>query len=646
MRNRYLKSIVILLFLLSMFAVGTYCQVLLEKEWRFVDLTPANLAADGARSINILPYIGGRNNDILEIPTGSPALNSINSENWNKDQFTILMWLELNFAPGDGATHQLISNNVGGGNGISAFIFTDGTLYFDVTDKDALLHRFSSSITGWSAGDWHQVVLRLDFKNDEGELYVDGASVDSTPTNAFSDDSIDAIESDTDIGHAAGALQLNGATTLLIESRSWTNQQILDNWNGGDGLPFVVSPDTLALLNTREELTSITYHPGQLKINSISTVTLTLSEAADTKLIAGEEVAVYDDDNPPNIVYTAVASVSGSTVVVDDSCAAVSGTNKTITRNLTVDGDMEIGNAGAYAAGGAGVISKSSVEIFKDAQSLKVLNGDGTQEWARQIIATVTGADYRFFGRFFAPDTPNGASQLVDVDLTAALGVTVTQADLSAGWNDVEFAFEAADTSTTIDLGSGSVTNAEFGYWDDVRVEANLIANGGMEGVYAGSGTIILPPGWSNSNMVSGQDAVGEETTIVHSGAKSVLLTLQNANTRITQSVSVVTGEYYTLSVWAYNGTSGRAALAAFNSNFATNYTGSLFTTNSSWTLLQTTFKAVDSTLVIFLQGFAAGTCYFDDVVLERNDTAAASTADKGDGLIPLGHPFNPAEWQ
>ena len=72
--KRYLIAALIMFVLSALIIMGminAHGTVLLEKEWRFVDLTPANLT--GEKAIHILPYVGGHNNDDLQISTGSSA---------------------------------------------------------------------------------------------------------------------------------------------------------------------------------------------------------------------------------------------------------------------------------------------------------------------------------------------------------------------------------------------------------------------------------------------------------------------------------------------------------------------------------------------------------------------------------------------
>jgi len=172
-----------------------------------------------------------------------------------------------------------------------------------------------------------------------------------------------------------------------------------------------------------------------------------------------------------------------------------------VSKNLLTDADMEYGGIGGWKVGDAATtISKSTTQVHGDTYSLKVLNGDASQAFARQTITTVASEVYAFHGWFYAPTTINGASQLVDVDANPALGITCTVAGIGAGWNEVEFSFAAADASTTIDLGSGSVTNTEFGYWDEVKLSVKQTHFGitGRDTTYIGwqggihSPTILL----------------------------------------------------------------------------------------------------------------------------------------------------------
>ncbi len=196
-----------------------------------------------------------------------------------------------------------------------------------------------------------------------------------------------------------------------------------------------------------------------------------------------------------------------------------------VSKNLIQDGSMENGGIGEWQVGDvATTLAKDTTTIKYDNQSLKITNADASQAFARQSITTVAGEDYYFNGWFYGPSTVNGASQLVDVDATAALGVTATQAGaIASTWKEVDFCFEAGDTSTDIDLGSGSVIDTEIGYWDSVKLLPNLIDDGGMEGAYTSCGASLTlssvnttftstrvtdGSAWTLSSVISGYIAI------------------------------------------------------------------------------------------------------------------------------------------
>ena len=336
--------------------------------------------------------------DDMRYTIGSETLNSSTiTENWNSAQMTIRIRCSLSFVPGDGLTHVILENRGTGSsqNRIDIRMTVGGIIWFTVFDKDSTRHRVTFNATGWAAGEEHQIVCVIDFKNDAIALYTDGTLRDNMPDNTLSSDSIDAVESTTQIGADTDqANQLNGSMTIQAFSRAWTATEVDDD---DPGIAFVVDQDTVFMGDFTESGTGIIYWPGQLKINSISTVTLTMNEAADTQLVAGDEVVVYDDDNPPNIVYTGVASVSGTTVVVDDSCAAVSGTNKTITRNLFPDGDQESTNTALVTADVSFTVTKDTSTIIRDSRSLKLVaaaanDGDNAAFDAHTLAS---GQEYR-----------------------------------------------------------------------------------------------------------------------------------------------------------------------------------------------------------------------------------------------------------
>jgi len=303
-----------------------------------------------------------------------------------------------------------------------------------------------------------------------------------------------------------------------------------------------------------------------------------------------------------------------------------------VSKNFLTDGTMSSGGIGGWTAGDAATtLSKSTTQIKSGTQSLKVLNADGSQAFARQTLTTVASDDYVFRGWFYAPDTPNGASQLVDVDATAALGITVTQAGLSAGWNWVEFCFTAADTSTTIDLGSGSVTDTEMGYWDQVEIRENLIANGSMESFQGGDPDI--PTSWTNIGLDPGdmiKAGNGEVDTERHSGDYCAKYVAAKTNERIYQEVNVPHGtSVYTWSIYAKGDVGGESL--RIHSSGRTNNSDLTVTLTTSWKKYSvTTAAGANGNGYLQISSYAAAqTFYIDDTSLILLDTAAANTETK-----------------
>ena len=252
-------------------------------------------------------------------------------------------------------------------------------------------------------------------------------------------------------------------------------------------------------------------------------------------------------------------------------------------------------NIGGWSAGDA------ASEIRKDKQrrkfggsSLRVGNTDGTQAFARATVTTIANIEYHFHGWFFAPNTPSGAAQLVDVDGTAALGITVTQAGATTGgtWYEIEFDFEAADTSTTIDLGSGSATNNEYGYWDSVQLYKNYVDTAGFETNIAGSD-------WATTGAPTVDDADTEED----SGTLCYDINSDDPATKyVSQDVTVVSGIDYTFTGRVKSGTAD-SAVVVLSDAIGTSVTLDNGADTTNWVTVRQRFTASTTTLTIKIYG-------------------------------------------
>lgn len=307
-------------------------------------------------------------------------------------------------------------------------------------------------------------------------------------------------------------------------------------------------------------------------------------------------------------------------------------TNGFVSKNLAVDGSMENANIGAWVQGDAATThAKDSTVAVYDAYSLKIRNGDASQAYVRQTVTTTANSDYLFRGYAYGPATVNGASQLVDVDATAALGITATKAGLTATtWGEVTFCFQAADASTTIDLGTGSVTNTEVAYWDQVKLRQNLVAQGGCE---AADGN-ALPTGWSDTGSPDA-DETQTDSADRHAGATSILLSGAEENEGVTQTITVESGKYYTLAFFEKNNAQDIDVTLATAATATIDATG-----DNTWTKHSYTFLASGTSLVLsVVSGAASQSGWFDDFSLVKCDTRAASTATKGTGIYPRTNP-------
>ncbi len=440
----------------------------------FPALTPANLTSEKAIVINA--------SDNVQISSGSPSLNNpATAENLNSAQGTWEVWFKSNWNSGDGMTRFFV--NVGPATGTPNRMFlwiASDSLAFGIVDKDNGSHSVTISTASlFSADTWVHLVATWDLKNDAMALYVDAVLKDDAG-HGLSSDSLDDLPSTIDIGHRDAGSTINGSLKYHLRNRPLTAAEVTALYNSGDGHldTMVVGPDTVAFDQFTDESTGVTYHPRQQKIDSISTVTLTMSIAADGSLVAGEEVVVYDDSDPANVVYTTVATVSGTTVTVDDSCAAVTGTNKTITRNLFVDGGFESAGVANITVGANQTVTKDSSVVKFDGQSLKDVYAaaDDNDESTIATMTLVSSNDYSA-RLWIRPDEMHDNSTIhIDIDgsatpiLTREIGKSLDDRGNFARSFDLGTAnrYAVAANNTIHDIGL-----QDWGMWAWVRLPAD-----------------------------------------------------------------------------------------------------------------------------------------------------------------------------
>jgi len=195
---------------------------------------------------------------------------------------------------------------------------------------------------------------------------------------------------------------------------------------------------------------------------------------------------------------------------------------------------------------------------------------------------------------------------------------------------------QAAITAKLRVTGAGAGANAATVYLDQGNIRENLIINGSMEGTYddesgGGGGTVNVAPGWNASAVATdGTDTLDKETTIVHSGSASQKIDVDGQNQGITLAANPgVNGKYYTISAWVYVNT-GAVYIRVFGGSISPAEVVS--TTTGSWEKIEMTLLSAGTFSIFIRSSGGAATFYVDDVVLTRNDTADASTADKTPG--------------
>jgi hypothetical protein len=105
------------------------------------------------------------------------------------------------------------------------------------------------------------------------------------------------------------------------------------------------------------------------------------------------------------------------------------------------------------------------------------------------------------------------------------------------------------------------------------------------------------------------------------------------------QAITLITGKYYTVVGYA-KCTAGDSAGIYMDTGAGTIVTIGT-TTSTTWTRIRGSFKAVGTAGVIYCRGVAnTDVVYFDDIAILRDDYAAASSAVKGSGVIPLNQPY------
>lgn len=246
-----------------------------------------------------------------------------------------------------GTAHFIVRTDFASSDDSTKYVYDGGAveLYWDGGNT-----RWAATVNGvsinrsdtFSAGDEIYLYLAWDSNAPTLDLSADATAA----TQVTSAQTVGAVISDPQIG--ADQNQTSVFSGVIAWRIANSIESSLYSSGNGDADFFVINPDTLSLSLAQDGNTGQSgWHRGQT-IASISTVTLTTDDDVADRWTNNKRVLVSDDADPNNSVYTAInGTPSGTTVIVDDSCAVVSDTNKFISYNLLIDPGSEAGHDGA-----------------------------------------------------------------------------------------------------------------------------------------------------------------------------------------------------------------------------------------------------------------------------------------------------------
>tara|TARA_Y100000310_G_scaffold202967_1_gene203213 strand:+ start:4091 stop:7126 length:3036 start_codon:yes stop_codon:yes gene_type:complete len=219
-----------------------------------------------------------------------------------------------------------------------------------------------------------------------------------------------------------------------------------------------------------------------------------------------------------------------------------------ISKNLIADSDMEDGGIGPLTLSNIQTVSKDISTVKFDTRGLKI--AAATADWASVYHDITVGVNenYLFKGWHKKGTDTNQAIFRIEGDGGfAAYNVEVNKTNSS--WDIEETAFKTTGTQTYSRIRGQTFATAigGFSHYDQLQLLPNLVDNGGMESTAGGDPE--LPTGWSNNGLEAGEGV--QEDTVKHSGAHSWHINADTSGEGIKkQSVTVVNGAYYTLSLW------------------------------------------------------------------------------------------------
>jgi hypothetical protein len=283
----------------------------------------------------------------------------------------------------------------------------------------------------------------------------------------------------------------------------------------------------------------------------------------------------------------------------------------------------------------------ATADILYGVRSQK-MSVDAADEGIKQAFSVTAGDDFYIA----ATVKTGGAAQGVDLrvhDATNVADIVELTTD-STDYTVLSSCFEVPAGCTSVEV---FIESTDADTYDihiaQVQVQANLVANGGMEGTYddesaGGGGTVNVAPVWSALGVETDGTDTLDESADAHSGSKSQQINVNTGNEGIWTEANVFTAnKWHLVSVWI-KGTSGNVLL--LDSGGSNDFLETITSPSASWTKYSfVTYQTANNRLVVYSGGGAANFLVDDVSVIPLDDVsltvtpASEANSTEGTGL-------------
>lgn len=281
-----------------------------------------------------------------------------------------------------------------------------------------------------------------------------------------------------------------------------------------------------------------------------------------------------------------------------------------ITNNLVFDGNMEEFGIAAWGESNVATL-KDGQTVFNGRQSVRIRATTASGYLYSRNISVVAGENY-LLSVVAKVDSGNGLGINV-YDVTNSAVIKLSNTLENTAFNLYQMSFEIPSGCTEIRIDFIVRDDTESVNIGDVVLLQNLIDNGGFEGTYVSS----LAPGWTKT----GSPTLQQEITQIHGGDKAQGV-IGNSGSYLSQTITIQSGRWYTLSGWLKTTTGTVKLTGATTKTLTSAY-------DTSYRRIGYTFKALTGSLVV--QIYAAGgggtQYFFDDFALIQLNIVEANTS-------------------